>query len=233
MILEDDQPVLVEQRRTGRAVIVVEGSEGSVPDHAAVEIDGDDALVAERRIDALAVGCRRRGRGAVLLMKRLGGPVGVHRLPQQLAVRAVEREHRHAPIAAGRGDEEAILPDDRRRVAAARHRGTPEHVLGGRPAIDVSRVGREALTARTAPAGPVQTKPRRSRQPSILSVPMVVARREQRRGRRGSKGRRGRRGRRFRGALCLCASAPLRFAPLRSAPLRSVSSAPSASSSHP
>ena len=185
-------------------------------------------LLPNDAIHARAVGARRRRCVAVLLVQLLGRAVRVQRLPQLLAVGAVEREHRHPPVAARGGQEDAIPPDDRRRVPTARHGRPPEHVLRYSTSDPDSR-SRPRAPARSALATAASTtRPRWKRRPWKRSRLAAFVRPLAQQGRRGSRGRRGRRVHQRWVALGLCASEPL-----RSAPPRSASSAPSASSAHP
>ena len=54
-----------------------------------------------------------------------------------------------------RRQEDAIAPDDRRRVAAAGNGCLPGDVLPGRPVLGIRRAARDAEAVRSAPAGPV------------------------------------------------------------------------------
>ena len=82
LILIEDDAILVEQRRAGRAVIVVDRAEVAMPDQLAVHIDGHQAARAERGVDALAVGGRRRRGVAVLRRARARSARRRQRLPQ-------------------------------------------------------------------------------------------------------------------------------------------------------
>src|SRR5262249_6062063 len=112
----------------------------------AVEVDAQDAGVAEEGVDALAVG-RRRARGvAVLEADLFRRRVRGDRLPEELAVGAVQAEDRAFLAAVGRGgEEEAFAPDNGRRVTLARQAYFPEDVFRPRPPIRVAGVDREPL----------------------------------------------------------------------------------------
>ena len=81
VILIDEDAVLVQHRRAGAAVIVVQPADGAVPHDLAVDIGGQQAVAAERRIDAPAIGDRRRRRVAVLWMPELDAAAAARRFP--------------------------------------------------------------------------------------------------------------------------------------------------------
>ena len=114
-------------------------------------------MSAEGRVDALTVGGRRRRGVAVLLVHALDAVLRDERLPQHLAVCAVEREHRQAAAAvAGGGEEDLLAPHDRRRVARTGYGDLPLHARGRRPRVGVSgAVGHQSLPRRAAPSRPV------------------------------------------------------------------------------
>src|SRR5271155_4525631 len=59
LFLGNEDAVAVQQRRTAGAVQGVQLAETVVPDLLAVEIDAQDAVVAERGVDPFAVGAGR------------------------------------------------------------------------------------------------------------------------------------------------------------------------------
>src|SRR6185295_9045963 len=71
LILVEDDPILVEQRRAGRPMIIGDAPEVALPEQLAVEIEGQQAAAAERDVDTLAVSCRRRRRVTVLIVSRI------------------------------------------------------------------------------------------------------------------------------------------------------------------
>lgn len=105
---------------------------------------------------SLAIACRRGRRVRVLL-------VCVHKatamhlsLPQALAVRSVVTQQRHRLLSRVRcRDEHSIAADDRSRMSAAGHIGSPQHILGAAPFQRRKNAVRDVVTESTAPHGPV------------------------------------------------------------------------------
>ena len=154
MILVQEYAVLVENRRARRTVIVVDRAELPVPHDRAAHVERDEAVPAERRVDALAVCRRRRRRVAVLLVNRFGA-VGRHaRVPRSRAGGAIDRHHRQT-LAALRGrDEDAVAPDDRRRVRLPGQLDLPLDRSRRGPSVDVGSVGDQTLSRWSAPPRP-------------------------------------------------------------------------------
>src|SRR5262249_23725280 len=102
-----------------------------LPDELAVHVVAEDAWGAEGGEDVLAVGGAGRRGVAVPVVRRLPGHVlrrGL--LPQHLAVAAAPAEDVTPPAAVvGAGQEDAVAPDDRRRVADAGQLRLPQDVL--------------------------------------------------------------------------------------------------------
>ena len=156
LILVKEQPILVQHRRPGRAVIVVDHAELAVPHDLPAHVDGDQPVPPERCVDTLAVGRGRRRRVAVLVVDVLDAVLRNERLPQHTPVGAAERDHRHAAsVVARRGQEQAVAPDDRRRVATARHGHLPLDAARGRPRIRVLRLRHMTLRRGATPLRPV------------------------------------------------------------------------------
>src|SRR5262245_29528118 len=90
------------------------------PDLLAVEVVAEEARRAERGDDELAVSDRRRGGEGIGAVGRLLLAVVLDpELPQHLAVGAIEAHERAAIDLVDRlRDEDAIAPDDGRRIAA-------------------------------------------------------------------------------------------------------------------
>ena len=155
LVLVDDEAIAVEQRRSGRSVVVADRTDLRMPQHAPVQVERHQTPPAERGVHALAVRDRRGGGRAVLAVHPLRRPRGHLGLPQQRPVAAAVGEHEQpAAAVAPRGEEDAVGPDDRRRVAAARNGRAPDDVLGGAPAVRVAGAVNESLPGRSAPAGP-------------------------------------------------------------------------------
>jgi len=159
VILIDEQAILVEHRRAGTAVIVREAADLAVPDDPAVEIDRQQAVAAKRRVDAASVGRRRGRRVAVLRVAELDAALRHEGFEELLAVGAAEPEDREALAAVvGGGQEDAIAPDNRRRVAAPRDRRAPGDIFLCRPPVRIRTVGHEALSRWPSPARPVRRR---------------------------------------------------------------------------
>src|SRR5262249_44716711 len=138
VILVDDHAVFVEKRRAGGAVIGVHLRKRLMPDLLAGEIDAQDAVVAEIGVDALAIGGRRARGMAILVLARLRLGIGGESFPKLLAVVAGQAQDRTAfAVVVGRGQEDAVFPDDRRRVAGAGQIDFPEDIFGIRPFIGI------------------------------------------------------------------------------------------------
>src|SRR5688572_8991033 len=116
LILIEDDPVLVEQWRSGSAMVGLHRPEIALPDDLSVQVECEQSASAERDVDALAVGRRRRRGVAVLEVAAPAVATGrSKRLPEPGAIAAPERAQRQTTSAVvGSGNEDAIAPDDRR-----------------------------------------------------------------------------------------------------------------------
>ena len=180
-VLVDEDAILVEHRRARRPVIVVDDAELVLPDDLAVEVEREQAVAAERRVDQLPVGRWRGRRKSVLVVHVLDAGLRDERLPQLLAVAARIRQHRQPlAVAVAGGEEDAIAPDNRRRVAAAGHGGLP-HAGGRRPLVGILRRRRRG-PARTDRASAASISPLR---PTTSTI-RTSARRRQARNRRNA-----------------------------------------------
>ena len=156
LILIDDELVAVEQRRARRPVVVGDAAHLGVPEQGAVEVERRHTAAAERHVHPLAVGGGSGRCRSVLAVHRLPWPGRHLGLPQQRTVAASIRQHVETAAAVpSRRQEDAVAPDDGRRVAASRYRRAPDDVVGGAPAIRVPGVRDETLAGRSSPAGPV------------------------------------------------------------------------------
>ncbi len=103
MILIEEEAVLVENRRAGRPVIVVDDAELAMPDDLAVQVERHQPVTAKRRVDHVPVGHRRRRRVTVLLVHVLDAVLRNKRLPQLAAIGTIERQQRQLAAALLRG----------------------------------------------------------------------------------------------------------------------------------
>ena len=162
LVAVEDDEVFIKDRRSAKSVRGQQLARRLPPDFVAVEIVTDRhhvGVVEEGDVDVFAVGGRRRAGEAVeavlVLEARLhDGPV-----PKDAAVGPVEAEQFAVAfllvfIDAG-GDEEAVAPDDRRRVADAGDGRLPADVLLRPPRFGEAGFGGSAVAARPAPAGPL------------------------------------------------------------------------------
>ena len=123
-------------------------------------VRGHDDLVADAEgdVDPLAVGGRRAGGVAVLGVDLLQRPLDDGLLPEDLARGAIEAQQHALEFLRQGGDrEDAVAPDDRRGVPAARARSVFQTALANVPVGRHVLLQAGAVAARTAPAGPVFT----------------------------------------------------------------------------
>src|SRR5437773_7143748 len=156
LVLVQNDSISVQQQGPCGPVVSVHRAEILVPGGLAIEIDGDQSTIAERGVDAFAIG-RRSCRGvAVLLVRRSSAPGRSKRLPQPTTIRPSKRKdgETSAAFICG-GQENAIAPHDGRRVAATWHRGLPPDVLCSGPRVGIVAARGEALTRWPAPSGPI------------------------------------------------------------------------------
>ena len=150
-----------EDRRGAHAPAIAEGAilvgERANPGGLAVEIEGGEIAGAEEDVDELAVGCGSRHRHAAERVK-IGRSRAEHfRMPQQLAVGAGVAVDVEAIVesAIGRGEEDAIVPDDRLADASALQLDFPADVFGRRPGKRQVRLIGDAAAVGAAPLRPV------------------------------------------------------------------------------
>jgi hypothetical protein len=157
LILKQDDPVPIEQRRSPRAVIQIDDAKAGVPHQLPVEIHGDDAGVPEIGIHQFSVGGCRGGGVTIFSEESFGGGRLRYRgLPEHCPVGTPEGNHRSVlSIFGGGRQENAILPDDRRGMAASRYGNLPQHILGRRPTIGIAGALHQSLHGRSTPVGPV------------------------------------------------------------------------------
>ena len=99
VVVDNVEAALVQHGRRRRAPAVARRLErsGDRPQQPAVEVVGEDADVAERHVDALAVGDRRLGRVGVLQVARRRRNAAMRlALPRDLAGGEVDRVHHPA-----------------------------------------------------------------------------------------------------------------------------------------
>src|SRR5262249_23274862 len=155
VVADQDDAVLGDHRRGGEAQFRVELAQLAAPEFLAVQVITDGPGVAEEGDDVAAVG--RRGGGGVPGHHRgaLGGLVGDLARPERLAAAAIKavQDAALAPVQ-GRGQEDAVLPDDGGGRTFAGHVGLPADVLGGGPAQRQRRCGGDGVAVGGAPARP-------------------------------------------------------------------------------
>src|SRR5262245_35956058 len=154
--VEDDEQILVENRAGPVAPARLDCAEVALPELLAGEVIGDDASRREVGKDGFAVGDGGGGAGRILLVRCLDEVARDVLLPELLAVLAIEGDDR-APLAAveSLGEEDAVAPDDGRRVARLWQRHLPAHVLRRAPGEWQVLFRGDAVAARAAPWGPV------------------------------------------------------------------------------
>src|SRR5262249_55092380 len=141
LILENDDMLPVQQRRASRAVSRVDCAEAVMPDLLAGEIDTQQAIAAKVSVDALAIGAWCAGCEAVFAVGALAACIRCERLPEEFAIATLEAEDRPAfGVACGR-QEDAVLPQDGRRVTAAGHFDLPEDIFRVGPGIGELALG--------------------------------------------------------------------------------------------
>src|SRR5437016_3707208 len=107
-----------------------------VPELLARKIDAYGPVIAKVGIDAFTVRAGRAGSEAVLVLRLFWRSRRSERLPEQLAVGTAQaKEGATLAVVVGRGQEDAVLPDDGRRIPLAGQVGFPEDVLRVGPGI--------------------------------------------------------------------------------------------------
>src|SRR5207244_741278 len=137
---------------------VGEDAERVFPDQLALEVVAEQAWGAEEGVHQRPVR-GTRGRGVAVPGVRLARLDAARRqpLPQELAVARPDAENM-ALVAAGigGGQEKAVAPDDRRRIALAGQCRLPEQVVPITPGERHARVLGVSLAAGPAPLRPVR-----------------------------------------------------------------------------
>src|SRR5437879_4909404 len=106
----------------------------AAPELVALEVIAEHARRTMGDHNTFAVGGRRRRTIRVCGVRRLFVAVLDLLVPELLAVLAIQAEQAALlPLLGCLSEEDAVAPDDRRRVARARQRDLPAHVLGGGP----------------------------------------------------------------------------------------------------
>ena len=130
LIAGQHQHVADDHRRGAHAVDVAERAERHGPELRAGGVVGDQAVVREEHVDAVAFDCRTRRRGVVALVDRPASsppaPARSHRIVPRCRSIAIVT----SVVAAERGEVDAIAVQDRRRVAR-RQRQPPQQILAG------------------------------------------------------------------------------------------------------
>jgi len=150
---------VVEQRRRGVAPVQAKGTvvllDVARPQLAAREVESLEYARPGDHPDARAVGDRRR-RGHVLLALPVVASAE-RRLPEDGAVQAAHTPQLEvaAHLLQRHVQEDPIVPDDRRRAAAGRHRERPGDILGRRPRDRQPFLGAHAVQVRPSPLRPV------------------------------------------------------------------------------
>ncbi len=182
VIPDDDDGVAVQRRRGALAELVAHAlvAEILLPQERAVHVEGIEAEGFEVGVQPLAVGERRtrRPRAVVGVGSLVRFGFSHDALPHGLAGLPIERhddEPVHAPLRLrparrvlrvagdadwhGGGHVDAVAPDDRRRVSAARDRSFPLDIRGWRPSRRQVLLSRDSGTVRTTPLRPVGGRP--------------------------------------------------------------------------
>src|SRR5262249_27728756 len=149
-VVDEEDHVPVQQWAGSRAVGGVEAQVVVGPEELAAHVVAEQAAGAEEDDYPLAVG-HRRGRGEAVLvahpaLRGVFGPAA----PQEASVGLVEAVDGALPaVRAGRGEEDAVAPDDRRGVAPAGDPYPPEDAGPLAVPADGQRLSaRQALAAR-------------------------------------------------------------------------------------
>src|SRR5262249_24465585 len=159
LVAVEDDGVLVEDRRTAKAVTRQHLAGRGAPHFLAVEVVAHDdhvGLLQEGDPDMLAVGGGRGAGVAVEAVLLFEGSAEDCLLPEDLAVVAVEAgEDAGQLILDAPGHEDSITPDDGRGVAVTGQPGLPADVVGVAELRRDAGLFRGAVAAWAAPAGPV------------------------------------------------------------------------------
>ena len=111
---------------------------------------------AEGGDDPLAIGYGSGGAVGILALGRFTGGIFHAGLPEEPAICAIETNERAAMRGAdGLGHEDAIAPDNGRRIAALGKIGPPAHIFGGAPLEREIFTGSDAGAIRAAPRRPI------------------------------------------------------------------------------
>ena len=126
----EDAQLAIQDGRHCVTKHVVQPPEVAMPGFLAVEGVRVNARRSETDINSLTVRCGCAGTIGIHFLRRFIFRVAHARLPEQFAVRSVEAHQGATILLLDRlCDQDAIAPDDGRRVATVRKRDLPAHVL--------------------------------------------------------------------------------------------------------